>query len=76
MSTTKKQTKKQNVETVDISVKSLQEIQKCFEYIYTTLEFWKLTETYPGNLLHSVCVDFAFQVENILHENENKEIPF
>lgn len=76
MSKNQKSTKKKNVEIVDISVKSLEEIQKCFEYIYTTLEFWKLKDSYPGNLLYSVCVDFAFQVQNILHDHENEEIPF
>lgn len=65
-----------NKTEIKIPVEEVENLLKSFEWISSTLEFWKLYKSFPCNLISKVCTDYQFYLDQVIHDQYwNKKTP-
>lgn len=55
--------------TITLNVETVDNLRKQIEYLNTTMEFWKLHEIWPGNLINDVLKELNNELIDIIDFN-------
>lgn len=56
---------KDRKKTIQVPVETVENLIESFEWIITSINFWKIDKTYPTNLILKVAADFYYEFRKL-----------